>query len=167
MSDAVESIESLAERLGRALTARKLTVSAAESCTGGLVAAAITAVPGSSGWFEHSVVTYSNDAKRTWVGVPSRLIQAHGAVSEATVAAMAQGVVQRLGADIGIAVSGIAGPEGGTPGKPVGTVWIAVARRDGDAQATRHHFAGERAAVRQAAVAAALHATLSLIENSR
>ncbi|MFB9863855.1 competence/damage-inducible protein A [Rufibacter immobilis] len=117
----------LEEAIGQLLKDRNLTISTAESCTGGLVAHKLTSVPGSSAYFMGSVVAYSNAVKQAQLGVPPQTLDAHGAVSEETVCAMAQGVRQLLNTDVGIATSGIAGPDGGTPEKPVGTIWIAYA----------------------------------------
>ncbi|RNI29676.1 competence/damage-inducible protein A [Rufibacter immobilis] len=117
----------LEEAIGQLLKDRNLTISTAESCTGGLVAHKLTSVPGSSAYFMGSVVAYSNGVKQAQLGVSAQTLETHGAVSEETVRAMAQGVRQLLNTDIGIATSGIAGPDGGTPEKPVGTIWIAYA----------------------------------------
>ncbi|GGK64830.1 competence/damage-inducible protein A [Rufibacter glacialis] len=117
----------LEEAIGQLLKERNLTISTAESCTGGLVAHKLTSVPGSSAYFMGSVVAYSNEVKKAQLGVPAETLDKHGAVSEETVRAMAQGVRQRLHTHIGLATSGIAGPDGGTPEKPVGTIWIAYA----------------------------------------
>ncbi|MBC3539925.1 competence/damage-inducible protein A [Rufibacter sediminis] len=117
----------LEEAIGQLLKERNLTISTAESCTGGLVAHKLTSVPGSSAYFTGSVVAYSNDVKKVQLGVSSETLETHGAVSEETVKAMAQGVRRLLKTDIGISTSGIAGPDGGTPEKPVGTIWIAYA----------------------------------------
>ncbi len=122
-----EQIQQASQRLGRSLSANGLLITAAESCTGGLIAKCLTDIEGSSSWFEQAWVTYSNKAKSEMLGVPDALIQAHGAVSEAVVEAMASGALQRSGASLAVAVSGIAGPGGGTSAKPVGTVWIAWA----------------------------------------
>ena len=113
------------QALADALLARRLTLAAAESCTGGLIAAACTALAGSSHWFERGFVTYSNDAKVELLGVAQELLQAHGAVSEEVARAMAQGALVRSRANIALAVTGIAGPGGAVQGKPVGTVWLA------------------------------------------
>ena len=167
-----DDIDALAARLGAELEARGLTVTTAESCTGGLIAGAITSVAGSSRWFDEGYVTYANGAKRSLVGVGGDALRAHGAVSEPVVRAMARGALERSGADVAVAVSGIAGPGGAVPGKPVGTVWLAVAVRAGEGadgarrarvSATRHRFAGDRAEVRRAAVAEGLRATLSAL----
>jgi nicotinamide-nucleotide amidase len=146
--------------LADALRCRGWRLATAESCTGGLIAATCTAVAGSSDWFERGFVTYSNAAKTEMLGVDPALIAAHGAVSEAVVQAMAQGAVQRAGVALGVAVTGIAGPGGATPGKPVGTVWLAVAQRGagGDVQvrAERLLLPGDRSAVREQSVRQAL-----------
>jgi nicotinamide-nucleotide amidase len=147
--------------LGQRLVARGATLATAESCTGGLIAALCTDVPGSSAWFTGGVVAYANEVKRDVLGVDPALLAAHGAVSEPVVHAMAAGVRRLTGARYAVAVSGVAGPDGGTPEKPVGTVWLAVA--DGDAvQARRFLFPGDRAAVRQATAEAAVEALLAL-----
>ncbi len=146
--------------LADALRRRGWHLATAESCTGGLIAAACTAVAGSSDWFERGFVTYSNAAKIDMLGVDPGLIEAHGAVSEAVAQAMARGAVERAGVDLGVAVTGIAGPGGATPGKPVGLVWLAVALRDTDAQiqvrAERLQLSGDRSAVREQTVRQAL-----------
>ena len=112
--------------IGDLLRAKRFTVSVAESCSGGLLASRITDVPGSSDYFDRGAVCYSNRAKEEWLGVPSALIAAHGAVSEPVASSMADGIAERSGSDVGIGITGIAGPGGGTPEKPVGTVAIAV-----------------------------------------
>ena len=122
--------DDLASVVGRVLQQRKRTLATAESCTGGTVAEMITAHPGSSKHFVGGVVAYSNELKQSLLGVPAPVLLDHGAVSQETVAAMAEGARTRLGADYGIATSGIAGPDGGTPEKPVGTIWIAIATPD-------------------------------------
>jgi nicotinamide-nucleotide amidase len=151
----------LAAHLGRALSDRRWMVATAESCTGGLLAGAITDVAGSSAWFDRGFVTYSNAAKVELLGVGAETIAAHGAVSEATAREMAAGALARSGADIAVAVTGVAGPGGGSPGKPVGTVCFAWAVRGGPVDARTGHFAGDRAAVRALTVAAALEGLLS------
>lgn len=130
-------------------------LAAAESCTGGLIAAACTSVAGSSDWFERGFVTYSNAAKTEMLGVPAALIAAHGAVSEEVARAMAEGALRHSQATLAVAVTGIAGPGGAVPGKPVGTVWLAWGSR-GAVQAERLQLAGDRAAVRAGTVARAL-----------
>lgn len=128
----------------------------AESCTGGWLAKCLTDISGSSGWFERGFVTYSNDAKREMLGVDAATLAEYGAVSEAVVREMAQGVLSHSPADIAVAISGIAGPGGGRSGKPVGTVCFAFAERSGDVQAMTCHFEGDREAVRRSAVHYAL-----------
>lgn len=142
--------------VGEALRARGQMLATAESCTGGLIAAACTSVAGSSDWFERGIVSYSNAAKTELLGVDAALIAAHGAVSEPVVRAMAEGALALAHADWALAVTGIAGPSGAVPGKPVGTVWLALARRGAPAQAERQQFDGDRSAVREQTVARAL-----------
>jgi nicotinamide-nucleotide amidase len=147
-----------ARRVGRALVGRGWRVATAESCTAGWVAKALTDVPGSSRWVEGGYVVYSNAAKIRDLKVSMATLRRHGAVSEATVLAMARGAVRATGAELTIAISGIAGPDGGTPQKPVGTVWFGIAtrQRPARASATLKVFAGDREAVRRQAVAFAL-----------
>jgi nicotinamide-nucleotide amidase len=154
----------LAVELGRALAARRLVAATAESCTGGLVAGAITDVPGSSAWFDRGFVTYSNAAKTEMLGVRPETLAEHGAVSEDTAAEMARGALARSGADLAVAVTGVAGPDGGSPAKPVGMVCFAWARRDGAVDTATRRFDGDRAAVRAGTVAAALQ---GLIDRSK
>ncbi len=143
--------------LGVALRARGWLLATAESCTGGLIAAACTAVAGSSDWFERGFVSYSNAAKSELLGVPAALIERHGAVSAEVARAMAEGALAHSRADLAVAVTGIAGPGGGTPGKPVGTVWLALARRGAPAaEAELLQLAGDRSAVREQTVTVAL-----------
>lgn len=153
----------LVAKLGQVLLSRRQTVATAESCTGGLVAAALTSVPGSSGWIGSGYVCYSNDAKRAMLGVSEATLAAHGAVSEATVREMALGARERSGADWALAVSGIAGPGGGCTAKPVGTVWFALAGPDG-VQAFMQRFDGGRAEVRTQAVRAIVAELLRMVE---
>ena len=154
-----------ATQLGLLLKQRGLRVATAESCTGGLVAAAITAVAGSSAWFEYGWVVYSNEAKRTLLGVAADTLQRFGAVSHETVRELARNALLRADADLAVAVSGIAGPTGAVPGKPVGTVWFALAHRRGQALevTTRvKFFKGDRDAVRRKSVQFALQLVLAL-----
>jgi nicotinamide-nucleotide amidase len=144
------------QALGNALTRKAWMLATAESCTGGLVAAACTGLPGSSLWFERGFVTYSNAAKTELLGVPAALIGRWGAVSREVALAMASGAIQRSQAQVAVAVTGVAGPGGGTAEKPVGTVWLAW-QVNGVTQAECHRFAGDRAAVREASVHQALH----------
>ncbi len=153
----------LAERLGHACQAHGVTVTTAESCTGGGVANAITAIAGSSDYFETGYVTYSNAAKQRLLGVPATMLEVHGAVSRETVEAMVAGACRESGADIGVAISGVAGPGGGSPDKPVGTVWLAW----GDTQrveAECQHYPGDRQAVREQAVRDALIGLIRQLE---
>jgi nicotinamide-nucleotide amidase len=165
MKDSDAELMRYAARLGRVLLARGHFVATAESCTGGWIAKALTDVAGSSQWFLEGVVAYSNDSKRRLLGVPSSVLATDGAVSERVVRAMASGVLQRSGAQMAVTVSGIAGPGGAVPGKPVGTVWIcwAVLRgRSVRSRAAIHHFRGDRESVRRKTVGAALRGLLAL-----
>jgi nicotinamide-nucleotide amidase len=156
MSKKIEDpLLALVARLGAAALARGTMIATAESCTGGLVAGAITSIAGSSGWFERGFVTYSDLAKEQQLGVASATIERFGAVSEETAKAMAQGAVRGAAAQWAVAVTGIAGPDGGSPDKPVGTVWFAWAGPD-HLQALKRQFDGDRAAVRQASIQVAL-----------
>jgi nicotinamide-nucleotide amidase len=154
----------LAERVGQGLLARHWRLALAESCTGGWIAKVITDVPGSSGWFERGFVTYSNTAKVDLLAVPQALLDSHGAVSPETVNAMAAGALRHSRAEIALAVSGIAGPEGGSPDKPVGTVWLAWTVRGRPGHSRCYTFPGDREAVRRQAVAAALEGVLELLD---
>jgi nicotinamide-nucleotide amidase len=138
------------------LRARGLRLATAESCTGGLIVAALTHIPGSSDVVDRGFVTYSNEAKTEMLGVPAALIAAHGAVSEPVAAAMAEGAVARSLADVAVAVTGVAGPGGGSAAKPVGLVWFGLARRGQTVRTEHHVFPGDRAGVREATVARAL-----------
>lgn len=149
----------LAREVGVWLVARDEKLATAESCTAGWVAKAITDVPGSSAWFVAGIASYADEAKTALLGVPARLLQKEGAVSQAVVEAMARGALERCGVDRAVAVSGIAGPAGGTEEKPVGMVWFAWARRDGDEivfKARMERFQGDREAIRRQAVGRAL-----------
>ena len=155
----MKAFEPAVRVLAQALRAAGLTLATAESCTGGLIAAACTAVAGSSDWFERGFVTYSNQAKTEMLGVPAALIAAHGAVSAEVAQAMVEGALMHSRADLAVAVTGIAGPGGATPGKPVGTVWLAVARRGGFGVVTRAELLqldGDRGAIRALTVQQAL-----------
>ncbi len=149
--------------LGDALRQRGQMLATAESCTGGLIAAACTAIAGSSDWFERGVVSYSNRAKTELLGVDPVLIAAHGAVSEAVARAMAEGVLAHSAAHWAVAVTGIAGPGGAAPGKPVGTVWLGMAGAGLTTQAERLQLGGDRSAVREQTVTVALQRLLELI----
>lgn len=155
-------ITQLAERLGQALACRGEQVTTAESCTGGGVAEAITRIAGSSAWFEAGYITYSNAQKTRQLGVPEALFDSVGAVSDEVVRAMAAGARRHSGARYAVAVSGVAGPGGGSPNKPVGTVWIAWG--DDERQfSRRYQFAGDRCAVRRQTVEAALQGLIALV----
>lgn len=149
----------LAREVGVWLVARGEKLATAESCTAGWIAKAVTDVPGSSEWFLAGIASYADASKTALLGVPAALLQREGAVSEAVVEAMAQAALARIGADRAVAVSGVAGPGGGTPEKPVGTVWFAWARGDGEGVVTRtrlEHFQGDRDAIRRQSVSRAL-----------
>jgi len=163
MSKKIEDpLLTLAARLGAAALARGTMIATAESCTGGLVAGAITSIAGSSGWFERGFVTYSDLAKEQQLGVASLTIERFGAVSEETAKAMAEGAVRGSAAQWAVAVTGIAGPDGGSPDKPVGTVWFAWAGPD-HLQTLKRQFDGDRAAVRQASVQVALEGLIDCL----
>ncbi len=149
-------LDTLSRLVGEHLAARGWRLATAESCTGGWVAEVVTATAGSSGWFDSGFITYSNDAKCALLGVSPMTLARHGAVSEATVAAMAAGCLERSGAEVALSISGIAGPGGGSPSKPVGTVCFGWARHGEAPQTTTCHFDGDRAAVRRQAVVFAL-----------
>lgn len=150
------------EPLFEKLRSRKWTLAVAESCTGGMIAARLTDVAGASDVFERGFVTYANAAKIEMLGVPAHLIEAHGAVSKETAEAMAKGALSKSHAELAIAVTGIAGPAGGTTEKPVGLVYIAVATWDG-ADVREHRFSGDRATVRAQAAANALAHALEVM----
>lgn len=158
---AADETQALSQRLGRLLAERGLSISCAESCTGGGIAAAITDISGSSQWFERGFVTYANSAKNQMLGVSNAVLEAHGAVSQPVVEAMAVGALTEAGADIAIASSGIAGPGGGSEAKPVGTVWLAWAWQ-GTVQSHCYQFDGDRRSVRHQAVHEALRACVDL-----
>lgn len=162
--DAPAVEETLRELVGELLAAcrqRKLMLTTAESCTGGLVAAALTAVAGSSAVYERGFVTYSNEAKTEILGVSKSLLDKHGAVSEPVARAMAEGAIAHSRADLAVSITGIAGPDGGTVEKPVGLVHFATARRGGQTFAEKRIFPGDRDGIRLAAVAAALRLIVS------
>ena len=147
--------QALVERLATQLQQRQWMLATAESCTGGLIAGACTDLSGSSNWFERGFVTYSNEAKTGLLGVDAALITQHGAVSEAVARAMAEGALHHSAAQVAVAVTGVAGPTGGTPDKPVGLVWFGFAL-PGSVRTEKMNFPGDRAAVRAAAVRHAL-----------
>jgi nicotinamide-nucleotide amidase len=160
----VATLTPLVTPLAAALRVKGWRLAAAESCTGGLIAAACTTLPGSSDWFERGFVTYSNAAKCEQLGVDAGLIAAHGAVSAEVACAMAAGALSHSPADIAVAVTGIAGPGGAAPGKPVGTVWLALMQRGGVPVVERLQLAGDRASVRAQTVVVALQHLHELCE---
>ena len=149
-------LHALGTAIADVLIARGLSIVTAESCTGGWIAKVLTDIAGSSTWFECGVVSYSYEAKEALLGVQPQTLERSGAVSQDTVVEMVSGALARYGATVAVAVTGIAGPGGATPGKPVGTVWIGWKRRGGYARAQLFHFEGDREAVRRQTVAAAL-----------
>ncbi len=160
-----QNLRALSVRVGRRLLDRGLLLATAESCTGGWVAKAMTDIAGSSQWFAEGWVTYGNASKQARLGVAAAVLKRHGAVSESVVVAMARGALRRSAAHVAVAVSGIAGPGGAVPGKPVGTVWIAWAMRAGSrvrVSTVCKRFRGDREAVRAAAVRYALRGILTL-----
>jgi len=157
-----EELEALAFKLGRALNVRGWRAATAESCTGGWIAKTLTDVPGSSQWFNGGIVSYADAAKTALLGVSAAVLTTQGAVSEAAVRAMAEGARSRLQTDVAVAVSGIAGPGGGSADKPVGTVWFGWAT-PGGVTAVRRHFHGGREAVRRQTVALALERLVDLV----
>jgi nicotinamide-nucleotide amidase len=156
-------LKALAEQVAAIVQQKALMVVTAESCTGGWIAKTLTDLPGSSAWFDAGVVTYSYGAKEALLGVNPRTLERTGAVSEETALEMVSGALSRFGAGVAVAVTGIAGPSGGTPEKPVGTVWIGWKRRGGYAYAQLFHFDGDREAVRRQTVAAALSGVLKTL----
>ncbi len=150
----------IANRVGEQLKSQRLVLATAESCTGGWVAQAVTSVAGSSDWFDRGFVTYSNAAKREMLGVRDETLARHGAVSEETAREMAAGALAASRAHVALAITGIAGPAGGTPQKPVGTVCFAWARRGGATEAATRHFEGDREAVRRQSVMFGLQGVL-------
>ena len=157
------ALQALLERLAAGLRTRGWMLASAESCTGGLIAAACTSLAGSSDWFERGFVTYSNAAKIELLGVPAELIAQHGAVSAEVARAMADGALRHSHAQFAVAVTGVAGPGGGSALKPVGTVWLAVALAGSPAQAELLQLGGDRADVRQQTVLRALAALLAAL----
>ena len=157
----------LAEKAGRALQTRGLMLATAESCTGGWIAEAITMVPGSSAWLDRGFVTYTNEAKRDMLGVREETLERHGAVSEPVVLEMVQGALKSSRAQVSVAVSGVAGPSGGTPQKPVGTVCFAWAIEDRAPRAETRHLDGDREAVRRQSVIHALEVIIGMVGELR
>jgi len=164
MNELEDQLEQLAAAVGAALKSRELSLATAESCTGGWVGEAVTSVSGSSQWYDRGFITYTDQAKQDMLGVDEATLENHGAVSEETVREMAQGALQYSWADVSVAVSGIAGPTGGTPEKPVGLVWFAWAMQDGAMRSEKHLYSGDRSEVRRQAVETALKGVLALLE---
>ncbi len=159
-----DSSAALVTRIAEKLKAENARVSTAESCTGGWLAKTLTDLPGSSDWFEYGFVSYGDNAKQDLLAVPAETLDRYGAVSAEAVAAMADGALSRSGAELAVAVTGIAGPDGGSADKPVGTVWFAWARRGHDPISRCRRFDGDRNAVRRQSVVAALSGLLELLD---
>lgn len=161
---ASDTLTTLATLVGARLKAKGVKLAAAESCTGGWVAQAATSVSGSSEWFDRGFVTYSNDAKREMLGVRAETLAAHGAVSENTAREMVAGALDRSGAGVAVAVTGVAGPTGGSPEKPVGMVCFAWALRGGAVESETRRFEGDREAIRRQSVIRSLQGLLERVE---
>ncbi len=157
MAPSEQELRDLAEQLGECLMARGLKLASAESCTGGWLAKIITDIPGSSAWFTGSVVSYSNEAKQSLLGVSENTLKEFGAVSGETVLEMSDGLFAHTDADVAVSVSGIAGPDGGSEDKPVGLVWLSWGKRDKSVFANPYNFAGDREAVRKQSIKQALN----------
>lgn len=157
------TLRQLAETLGMRLRDARERLVTAESCTGGWIAKAVTDIAGSSDWFDCGMAAYSYEAKQALLGVRPQTLEQHGAVSRETVVEMVSGALVNSGASVAVAVTGIAGPGGGSPDKPVGTVWVGWKRRGGYARAEVFHFEGDRDAVRRQTVAAALQGLEALV----
>lgn len=160
----MDELNQLAAQVGATLKARGWTLATAESCTGGWVGEAVTSVAGSSRWYDRGFITYTNESKQEMLGVSAQTLAEYGAVSEQTVKEMAAGALKHSRADITVAISGIAGPGGAVPGKPVGTVCMAWAMHSGGGHAKTFHFDGDRTEVRRQAVIVALRGVLHMIE---
>jgi nicotinamide-nucleotide amidase len=158
------TLDALAVLVGTRLKEKGVVLATAESCTGGWVAQVVTSVSGSSEWFDRGFVTYSNEAKREMIGVRAETLERHGAVSEETAREMAAGALTASRAQIAVALTGVAGPTGGTPKKPVGMVCFAWAVRGGTVDATTRHFAGDREAVRRESVIFALQGVVDRVQ---
>ena len=162
-----DQITDLARQLGRACRRRGVDVVTAESCTGGGAAQAMTRISGSAKWFDRGFVTYTNTAKKEMLGVSQRTLGDHGAVSEEVAREMARGALKKSPADVSVAITGIAGPTGGSRTKPVGLVWFAWGVRGGAVQARVFRFKGDRIAIRRQAVAVALQGLIDLLRKPR
>jgi len=158
-----DDLEILAKTLREHASVAGASIATAESCTGGWVAKILTDIPGSSVWFDRGFVTYTNESKQEMLGVQAATLETYGAVSEQTVREMVQGALSNSRGSIAVAVSGIAGPDGAMPGKPVGTVCFAWAQRGGDLKSCREQFSGDRDQVRRQAVAFALNGVIDLL----
>jgi len=163
MSPSEQELRDLAEQLGECLIARELKLASAESCSGGWLAKIITDIPGSSAWFTGSVVSYSNEAKQSLLGVSADTLVEFGAVSGDTVLEMSDGLFSHTDADVAVSISGIAGPEGGSEDKPVGLVWLSWGKRDKSVFATPYNFDGDREDVRKQSIKQALENLLDLL----
>jgi nicotinamide-nucleotide amidase len=163
MSTSEQELRDLAGQLGECMKALGLTLASAESCTGGWLAKIITDIPGSSAWFTGSVVSYSNEAKHSLLGVNEATLKEFGAVCGETVLEMTDGLFAHTEADVAVSVSGIAGPDGGSEDKPVGLVWLSWGKRDKSIYAEPYHFDGDREAVRKESIKQALNCLLDLL----
>lgn len=161
-----DQLTELSVRVGQALHTRGWMLATAESCTGGWIGEVVTRVSGSSAWYDRGFITYSNDAKQAVLGVSAETLRRHGAVSEPTVIEMAEGALRQSGAGVSVAVSGVAGPSGGTADKPVGTVCIAWATAGGERGVKTFRFEGDREAVRRQTVVAALEGVIRAAEST-
>ena len=160
-----DTIDQLVQQLSELLSERDWKIATVESCTGGMISESITRKPGSSDWFERGFVTYSNDAKQELVGVSSESLRDHGAVSSAVAREMAMGGIQSSRADLAVSVTGVAGPDGGTEEKPVGTVWIAWADRNGKVIDQEYLFSGDRQQVRLASAQSAFAGAIKFLNS--
>jgi len=163
MESSEQELREQAEQLGQSMTAKSLKLASAESCTGGWLAKIITDIPGSSAWFSCSVVSYSNEAKKSLLGVSEDTLETFGAVSAETVKEMTEGVFLHTNADVAVSISGIAGPDGGSADKPVGLVWLSWGKRDEPIFAEPFNFDGDRVQVRVQAVKQALSCVQKLL----
>ena len=158
-----EALTELARELGECMVARGLKLACAESCTGGWLSKIITDLPGSSAWFETSIVCYSNDSKTQLLGVPASTLNEHGAVSGETILAMTDGLFEHTSADVAVSISGVAGPDGGTEEKPVGLVWLSWGKRDKSSYAHPYNFEGDREQVRLQSIESALNSLADIL----
>lgn len=157
-------MQDLVDQLTSLLTAKNMMLVTAESCTGGLLSATITHKAGASNIFERGFITYSNDAKTELLGVPATLLEQHGAVSEEVAEAMAKGALENSNAGLAVSITGVAGPDGGSDEKPVGTVFFGYALKEGSSGALEHHFEGERKVVQVQAATTALKSLITILE---